>query len=323
MGLLKDYLMLLRIHTAGVTAVVVLLGALLMGCRKATTLLLLFISGVLLHTSGFALNEVMDLPYDKSSPHLKHKPLVRESVKRSSALLLSIILFLLSITLFFISLQSVIALLLLLLSSLLGITYDLWGKRFPFSDLPLAGWFALLPVASSSAFGGPPPIIYLISLFLFLQILFNNSVEGGLKDLESDLESGARGTLIYLGAGRGGRLKGPALTYSLAVRLLLASAPLLPIFITGFYSTPLKGVIILFNLLLLIFSFKTLLKPPREREQLLKEFTLHEVGSFLLLILLLIPLLPVKFLLLLLLLPPIWNLLFTKLIYGRAGTPGV
>ena len=323
MGLLKDYLMLLRIHTAGVTAVVVLLGALLMECRKATTLLLLFISGVLLHTSGFALNEVMDLPYDKSSPHLKHKPLVRGSVKRSSALLLSIILFLLSITLFFISLQSVIALLLLLLSSLLGVTYDLWGKRFPFTDLPLAGWFALLPVASSSAFGGPPPIIYLISLFLFLQILFNNSVEGGLKDLESDLESGARGTLIYLGAGRGGRLKGPALTYSLAVRLLLASAPLLPIFITGFYSTPLKGVIILFNLLLLIFSFKTLLKPPREREQLLKEFTLHEVGSFLLLILLLIPLLPVKFLPLLLLLPPIWNLLFTKLIYGRAGTPGV
>ena len=323
MGLLKDYLMLLRIHTAGVTAVVVLLGALLMGCRKATTLLLLFISGVLLHTSGFALNEVMDLPYDKSSPHLKHKPLVRGSVKRSSALLLSIILFLLSITLFFISLQSVIALLLLLLSSLLGVTYDLWGKRFPFLDLHLAGWFALLPVASSSAFGGPPPIIYLISLFLFLQILFNNSVEGGLKDLESDLESGARGTLIYLGAGRGGRLKGPALTYSLAVRLLLASAPLLPIFITGFYSTPLKGVIILFNLLLLIFSFKTLLKPPREREQLLKEFTLHEVCSFLLLILLLIPLLPVKFLLLLLLLPPIWNLLFTKLIYGRAGTPGV
>lgn len=322
MGGIRDYLMLLRIHTAGVTAAVLLSGALLSGLKGAQALSTLFISGVLLHSAGFALNEVADLPYDRRSPHLRHKPLVRGVIKRGVALLLAVALFTSALALFTLLKPSPRGVALLLLSSLLGISYDVFGKRLPFSDLLAAGWFSLLPLSSAISFSSPGDVLYLLSLYLFLQILYNNSVEGGLKDLESDLEGGGRGTLIFLGA-LPGELGRGALSYSLAVRGLLFVAPLLPPVLLDRYPLPLTLTIFALSSLLLALSVKTLIKTPGERGKLLEEFTLHEVGSFILFILLLVPYLPVTHTLTLLLLPPLWNLLFTKALYGRAGVPGV
>jgi len=82
---------LLRIHTAGFEGLVFILGPLLGGWRGSFWAFVSLLSlGVLINSYIFALNDLVDLPYDRANPARSRSPLVDGRVSERVALGLSV-----------------------------------------------------------------------------------------------------------------------------------------------------------------------------------------------------------------------------------------
>ncbi|MCK5774373.1 MAG: UbiA prenyltransferase family protein, partial [Thermoplasmata archaeon] len=139
-----DLLRLFRIHTGAATAAVPALGFLVTG-GSYPGLLLVALAALCHHAWGFSLNEVMDLEVDKRAKDLSHKPLVSGRISSKGGLYLStsmgIVSFLLLMGAAYVEGNDPgIPLGLLLISTVSGIVYNVFGKKFPLSDIFVGGW---------------------------------------------------------------------------------------------------------------------------------------------------------------------------------------
>ncbi len=204
-GHLQTVARLCRLSVVGVTLLVIALGI----CTGAAgvpafgTVMEALGVGLLAHIFVYVLNDVVDLPIDRTDPRRKTTPLVCGRIAADVAwavvaaagisALLTAALLNREAAPYFIAAMTLLA------------VYDVFGKRlavpFAMDVIQGLGWAALVLWGADLA-GGPTRATFALVVYVTVYITFVNAVHGGLRDLDNDRRHGARTTPILLGASR-------------------------------------------------------------------------------------------------------------------------
>jgi len=327
-----EYLRLLRLQTGAATASAPLIGGLIMGQRYINSLVILFILGILYHIFGFVLNEYIDVEIDKKSSDLRDKPLVSGTIDKNKVLFITLICSLCSYALIIFYYRSIYTISLFTISLIFGGLYDFYGKKIIGLDFSLAGGFFFLCLAGASTVSTDfNVLVYLVCLIYFFQIVFNNAVEGGIKDAEHDIIGGAKTLATFIGVNViQGKIKmnKSFVVFSFSLRVIFL---LLLIFIglqpqIMFWSDRhiLEIIITLILIIILFITLSSFLKSIRfDRSKLKKLFSIHEMTSYFIFIIVLSPLLGFLITIFLLLIPLLWYLALNTILYGKLLEPRV
>jgi len=333
---IPDILRFYRIHTGAATAALPTLAVLTTGIDPLSALLV-FLTAIFHHAWGFSLNEIGDLEIDQRSESLSHKPLVSGSLSKGEAWILSSLALLISlIMLILLILYNGKDLMLPLIffsgSTISGIIYDMKGKRFP-SDIFVSLWVLLLVFSTSSAVVGGFPVhmgVIAVGSLSFLQLLFNNSVEGGIKDLKNDRVTGARTMALTLGCYERNGVFYLSSGFIIWGYLLRASFVLCA-GVFSFLITSLTGwgawwtiIVIISSSLIFVHSGKFLLRDLGiEREKLLGIFSKQEIGSVMVLCFVVLPMVGIVETAIVFLIAGSWFAVMNRIMYGTGLKPGV
>jgi hypothetical protein len=216
-----------------------------------------------------------------------------------------------------------------------GGVYDLYGKRILGGDVFIAGacFFVCLFGASSTGIFPLqfPLLIYLVALACFFHILFNNSVEGGLKDVDHDALGGAKTTTTRLGVSvKEGKL---VVTTRYAVYMYLLKLIYIGIIFYASFQPELtfwiseNNLVHLLMVFLVVIIFATMYRywhPPEfNRPKLIRLFALHEIAAYFIGPIILISFIGAWLVFLLLLIPFFWFILWNFALYGKPINPQV
>ena len=322
------YLRLFRLQTGAATAVVPVLGAIVTGVFSSSQLVILFVLGLLYHIFGFVLNEYIDVSIDEKAPDLQRKPLVSGKIPKQFALIISGVAITGGIIILLVVFQNVVALLFFLIAVMLGAVYDVWGKKIYGLDFVLGAGFSFLVLSGArTSVDQMPLIVVLVSIVLGVHIVFNNAIEGGLKDAKNDKVGGARTVAQRLGVDVSeGTLHISRKFVSFGVFLrVLFFVVLGAIYVHLSYSS--EVIVLLMSLVLggvSVWSLVKFLVMKRfDRAWLKRSFSIHEIVSYSLLILVLSPFLSLVLLLVLVLLPIVWYIMLNIVLYGYFLEPQV
>jgi 4-hydroxybenzoate polyprenyltransferase len=156
------------------------------------------------HAFAMILNDVIDLPIDRTQPKRQRDPLVRGVISPGHALSLALLQPFLTVPLTIWLGGTFRAFLVLGAGFTMMALYDLLGKRCPFPPLTdvLQGlaWGTLAWYGALIVGGEPNAMTWATMGYVILYILLVNGVHGSLRDLENDFKSGATTTAIFLGA---------------------------------------------------------------------------------------------------------------------------
>lgn len=186
-------------------------GPLLTGVGSATTrssppsigaLALVVAVGLAFHVYAYVLNDVIDLPIDRTEPRRVASPLVTGRVSRDAALVVALAAGLVGLTLALVFGPDGSVVVLGVACATMAI-YDVWGKR---SAVPVVtdlvqgvSWAALLWWGALAA-GEPTAATAWLAAGCVVFILLANGIHGSLRDLGNDERCGARSTALALGA---------------------------------------------------------------------------------------------------------------------------
>ena len=327
------YLQLLRVQTAAVTAMTPFIGGLIVGPYDLIPLFVLFLIGFLYHIYGFVLNEYIDIDVDKKSSDLKKKPLISGIVPKSHALFIALFSAVFACILTFFFFFAVLPILFLIFALIFGGIYDIFGKKIPGSDFILGlGLFFLCLMGASTMNYGYSTLVYIVCFIYFVHISFNNSVEGGLKDVDHDHLAGAKTLATRMGVSvENGILivtkKFTGFSFILkcvfiCLIVLLCFQPEINLF--NYEKNLLQMILILFFSVIMIFTmYKFLHINKFDRSKLKKLFSLHEMSSYFLFIISLSPVIGLWPTVFLIFFPSLWYTLFNFILYGRFLQPQV
>ena len=202
--MLREYLKLARSFNAVLTGIAPVIGAIAMQQYDLLILIVLFFIGFFGHIFGFVFNDIIDYHIDKSSKDINDRPLVSGTISLRNAKAFAfgsmIIAFVLSLYLAF-STNRFFPLLILVVSALLVIIYDLVSKKFLFTDIfiALGVFFLILYGASNGALPSLTVLAFIVCLLGAIQVLFMQIVTGGIKDIENDFKRGAKTLALHMG----------------------------------------------------------------------------------------------------------------------------
>lgn len=193
MNKLGAYVKLLRLPGLGGLAVPPVFGAISVGMYDISPLLTLFAIGCFAAIFGFVLNDYADVELDGLIKELHGKPLVSGAIQRKHAVAICILCVLLTY-LFAFSLwinktlgeREYAALISIFLAGVLGIIYNLYGKKLPGSDFLIALSMSFVFLFGALTFAKPTTLTWVIFMLTFNQTLHMNAVEGGIKDADHD-----------------------------------------------------------------------------------------------------------------------------------------
>jgi 4-hydroxybenzoate polyprenyltransferase len=329
---IREYFSLLRIQTGATTATAPLISGLIMGQRDGLHLTVLFVIGLLYHIFGFVLNEYADIEVDRKSIDLKKKPLVSGNITKNKALFIVIIAIIFGYALIVFFYKSIYPITFFSIALILGGLYDLYGKKLAGMDFVLAGGFFFICLTGASTISGDiNMLVYLFCLLFFFQIAFNNAVEGGLKDVDHDGMAGAktlaqsfgvsviRGVIIisksFIGFALGLRI------IFLGLMVFLGSKPELDIWsYKHSYQIFLISLSVVISFVVL---FKILKSMGFDRSRLLRLFSIHEMASYFMVMMVLSPLFDLQIIIILLMLPAVWFVASNFALYGTLLEPRV
>ncbi|WP_455392222.1 UbiA family prenyltransferase [[Eubacterium] cellulosolvens] len=331
MSILRNYGKLARVHSAALTGLAPVLGALAIGVLELYTFFIIFVIGLCTHIFGFAFNEYMDLEIDRRSKILQAKPLVSGVISQTVAIFFAfsgVILgyFLLGIL---ITTHLTSPLLMIIFYTLSWVSigvYDLTSKSVRCSDLALALWTGSLCLFGGFAVASnPPALLYIIAALAFFQLMVQN-ILAGLKDLPQDSRGKGTTTPLRMGV----KYKSKKLVVPVRFQLYIYGLKLvhLCLVLTPFIlfwlienvvqlSIILCLIIIDFLLVFYIFNSQRF-----KRENLLRAIGLHELLSYSIVPVMLVGIIDVPSAVFLIVLPFIWLALFLKILYGRL-LPGI
>ncbi len=230
--MIREYLKLARSFNAVLTGISPVMGAIAMQQYNILSLLILFLIGFLGHTFGFVFNDIIDYKIDKSSKEISDRPLISGSISLKNAWIFAlaciILAFVIAVSVAYTS-SNYFPLIILALSALCIILYDLISKKFPFMDMlvALGIFFFILYGASTQVqqFSDITLLAWFICILGSIQVLFMQIVAGGLKDIENDYQSGAKTAAVALGV----RVKNKRLYTSKSFQFLAFSIQLIDI----------------------------------------------------------------------------------------------
>ncbi len=206
MALFTEYLKLVRLPGWGAYCITAVFGALSVGVFAPSKIFLLILIGILATLFGFVLNDYADVATDSLSKEISERPLVKGTIPKSHALYISIVSAVLAyVVILWAMLENYFifsydALLILFVAAVLTTVYNFYGKKIIGSDL-----FVALATSLYCIFGARvvsdkiSSLTWVITIVTFIQILYMNSVIGGLKDADHDYKLGAKNIAIKLG----------------------------------------------------------------------------------------------------------------------------
>lgn len=316
---IKEYAKLIRLKAMGVSTVAVLGALSAQGSLEIPQFLILFTMGIIFNILGFVLNDYIDYNIDKRSREISGRPLVKGTISRNTALGISIICYILLYAIALTFYRELLPLLVLTCALLLGTIYDIAGKKFLGSDIPLSAsiaFFCLFGATTVSSTIGKITII--ISSIYFIHVLYFNIIEGGFKDADNDKVSGAKTTASFLGVKNKPYVYVPKTFFALAVSIEATSAFLIfiPFFILPeiyrFDYWPIQLIIILIlTITLVITSIKILKIKIFDRKKVALTITKQEVKRYMIIPIILVSFADIIWLIFILLLPAIWYLSYT------------
>lgn len=276
----------------------------LLGAGTQTRLVSVFQIAILVlvalafHVYAYVLNDVIDLPIDRTESLKAYYPLVRGMLRPWQALAIALAQFPLALLLSAWLAASWQAYGALCAAFLCMAIYNLWGKKIAFPLLTDfiqgLGWGAMVVYGAAIMAGEHSGPLAVVVSFIVVFILFINGVHGSLRDLANDFNCGLRTTAIMLGARvrDGDRLIMPPLliVYALALQTCLFAILLLPLALNWFAYEPaslyatLCAVLItsLLNIVLLV----TIVRVRENRRRLISIGMLHIIVSLVSLLLL-------------------------------------
>lgn len=332
-----EYLKLFRLQTGATTALAPVIGYLVLAAQTGyaiifSEILLLYVIGILMHIFVFVLNEYIDVDVDRLSADLAGKPLVKGTISTSAALGLAfaamIIAYILALLFFF----NPWPIIMLTLAFEFGAIYDIFGKRFAGSDFTLALWIFFFCIFGASVVSHRyTGILYLVAGLGFFQILFNNAVEGGIKDSDHDATAGAHTLAHTLGVRVKNRkliIPGPFKVVSYAIKLGYVSIVVILVYFSlikfrGIFDYFHFIVIVLLLIIILTTLHKFLNETTFRRDKLKRIFSIHEIATFYLSALILLQLIGLVPVLGLLILPLGWYIILNIILYGKPLEPKV
>ncbi len=205
--ILADYLRLMRFPAGLATALTPVLGAISVGISTFSLLGPLLLIGFLSKIYGFVLNDYIDVTLDTLSTDLSQRSLVKGTVTKKGALVILTSCFFAAYILIFIFFYSnnitfLIALLCIIIADVLGLIYNIYGKRILGSDFCIALAESLLFLFGAFIVLGDRRIgilTWMLFLYIFIQVLYMNAVIGGLKDADHDYLMSAKTIALAVG----------------------------------------------------------------------------------------------------------------------------
>ena len=227
-----------RLQLLGFTLLAALLGA-ASASRSPSGLQIAGLVGASLayHIFVYVLNDVVDLPVDRTHPRRAADPLVRGSIQRGQAFALALLQLPLIVLITAWLGGDRLAYATSGASCVLMIAYDLWGKRLrwpPLTDAAQGFGWSLLSLYGAVVTGGSPTrLTAVVCAFVVVSVVMINGVHGTLRDLQNDQRCGLHTTAILF------RLRMDSDTevsiprafkvYALALQALLACVTTMPI----------------------------------------------------------------------------------------------
>jgi 4-hydroxybenzoate polyprenyltransferase len=161
------------------------------------------------HVYSYVLNDVMDLPIDRTEPQRQQDPLVRGAIAPGVALTIALIPIPLTVPLTVWLGGGPSAYTTLAAGFALMAVYNIWGKHCrvpPLTDCAQGVAWGSLALYAAVAVGGEPNVLtWAVATYATGFLLFINGIHGGLRDLDNDIASGAHTTAIFLGTRPGPR----------------------------------------------------------------------------------------------------------------------
>lgn len=185
---------LMRVPGIGALGLPPVIGAITVNNLSILTIIPLFMIGIFFSIFGFILNDYVDLDLDRYSKSLSRRPLVKGTITKRKSIIIMLICFFLGWLTVFIFLYKnenlfFIGLLILLISNILIIIYDLYGKKLLGSDFIFAlaeTLFFLFGALVASTNGLLSIFTWVGLIIIYTQMFYENAITGGLKDADHD-----------------------------------------------------------------------------------------------------------------------------------------
>jgi 4-hydroxybenzoate polyprenyltransferase len=226
-----------RFPVMGASGLMPLLGAASVNSQPSLAQLAALLAlAVAFHCYAYVLNDVIDLPVDRTEPLRAECPLVMGTVKRWQALAFAGLMIPLAFALTAWLAAPVRAYVVLGAAFVLMTAYNLWGKRTafpPLTDLVQALSWGAYTLYGAAVMPGPfNRLTVVVVAFIVVYILLVNGVHGSLRDLKNDRACGMRSTAQLLGArprGEGVSLPRRLMVYTLLLQAVLTALTVLPL----------------------------------------------------------------------------------------------
>jgi hypothetical protein len=174
-------------------------------------------------------------------------------------------------------------------------------------------------------------LVIMVAALGFFQILFNNAIEGGLKDSDHDAKGGAKTLANSLGVRviRGKPvIPTPFKIVSYSIKFFYVLVILVMINFSLLKISTLMDYVQLFLIIILLFIiFFTLNKflniTEFRRNKLKRIFSVHEIATFYLSTLIILQVIGLIWVIGILILPLVWYILLNIVLYGKALEPRV
>lgn len=318
--MLRHWIELARVHTAGLTTALFVGGYLIAGGTVfSVQFLLWFICGIFYHICGFIHNNLADFSSDIVDPRKTHCPLVSGAINFRKADEVNRVLMILFCfySLYLTNLQ-VVPTLLLLLAIGGGLDYDYYSKIKPAFALPgiSIAWGILPLISYFSTTSQFSPVVMWLTFYSCVQVFVQISVLGFVKDMEAPRENNWMRTL-------GCRVEGGDQFICSRKAFIFATL------VKGFHTLLLFPILLISNSSLLTWAFsigfytvsyvpyKKLLNPKWEREKVLARCVLNEAFCFLASISAIQGVIGWETTFFMLLYPPIWVFVWMRLQWGN------
>jgi 4-hydroxybenzoate polyprenyltransferase len=152
------------------------------------------------------LNDIVDLPLDRTNPARAEYPLVSGRISPGTALFITLLQIPVAAGIIYWQGGSPTSYLAMAVALGMMTIYDVWGKRFPVPpvvDVIQGIGFSSLAFYGAALTGGVTPLTWLAFLLGVLWMVIVNLM-GGLRDLHSDLAFAVNTTPIYFGVRHSG-----------------------------------------------------------------------------------------------------------------------
>jgi len=328
MSKIRDVISFSRIHTASLTISIAIIAAVI-SHFDMEYIILFALFALIFHGAGFALNNLCDYKYDKGDPYKKDFPLVSGKINFDNAMMSDIILLMMSYAFgIFIVKYNIISTIFLSIAFSAGIAYNYLNKRSRSGPYLISISFSfLIPYIMLDNYTNYP-IIILYTLIAFFTMMYQISVSGFIKDIETPQYN--------MMSKMGMKLIGGQIVFSKKIIYYAASlryvvfvlGMLLFIFITYnmhfmYIQIVYIGIYVLLQGIVAVLSSKMVRNQRWMHNIYLKKMSMIEMFNYLSLVFIFIPLYGIFYAIFLIIFPVVWFIIFNKIIFNTTIYPQV